>query len=60
MGERLLVICRLTLRGRGSGAEVERTIGMLMSFRDGLIHRARTFSDLAAAEAAAADPTPFL
>lgn len=38
-GDRLLVWVRLTLRGRGSGVEVEGRAGHLWTLRDGMVRR---------------------
>jgi ketosteroid isomerase-like protein len=36
-GERVLVLCHVTARGRGSGIEVDGRIGDLLTFRDGRV-----------------------
>lgn len=46
---RVLVTCRLLLRGRGSGAVVEHELAWLVELRDGLMYRGRTTLDVESA-----------
>ena len=56
--DRVLLLCTNKLRGRGSGAEVSREIGVVWWIEDGLIRRGRSYGShaeaLAAVEAARA------
>jgi ketosteroid isomerase-like protein len=48
--DRVLVLCTLVLRGRGSGALVEHETAWLVELRDGLMWRGRTTLDVQAAK----------
>jgi ketosteroid isomerase-like protein len=43
LGDYVLVFAIFRAKGKGSGVEVERSIGYLIEFEDGLIRRARTY-----------------
>ena len=43
LGDFVLVLAQLRTRGKSSGAEVERSVGYIVKFEDGLIRRARAF-----------------
>ncbi len=46
---RALVVCRLILRGRGSGAEVDHPFAWIVELRDGLMWRLQSTLDVEAA-----------
>ena len=56
LGERIVVIGRVTGRGRTSGAEVESPINWVVDFRDGKVARMRDYLDRAEALEAAGLP----
>jgi ketosteroid isomerase-like protein len=43
LGDTVLVLAQLRTRGKSSGAEVERPVGYIIEFEDGLIRRARAY-----------------
>jgi ketosteroid isomerase-like protein len=43
LGDTVLVLAQLRTRGKSSGAEVERSVGYIIEFEDGLIRRARAY-----------------
>ena len=45
LGDSVLAVANVRTKGKGSGAEVERRIGYLFEFEDGLIKRARSYLD---------------
>jgi ketosteroid isomerase-like protein len=52
LGDRVLVILRHRLRGRGSGVDVEATVGCVFELRDGVLIEMRSYPELADALAA--------
>ena len=43
LGDSVLVLAEFRATGKGSGAEVEQSIGYLFEFEDGLIRRASAY-----------------
>ena len=43
LGDAVLALARVRTRGKSSGAEVERSMGYVFEFEDGLIRRARAY-----------------
>jgi ketosteroid isomerase-like protein len=43
LGDSVLALAEFRAKGKGSGAEVEQSIGYLFEFENGLIRRARAF-----------------
>jgi hypothetical protein len=51
----ILVLCRMTLRGRESGVEIVSDVGTVYEFEGDQLRRGRVYDDQAAAEAAAGE-----
>jgi hypothetical protein len=43
LGDTVLVLARLRTQGKSSGVEVERSIGYVFQFEDGLVRRATAY-----------------
>jgi ketosteroid isomerase-like protein len=56
LGDRVLVLGSVRLRGRGSGLEMDQDLGWVYTFRDGKLWRFEAFADHAEAEQAAKAP----
>jgi len=53
VGDRALALCTFHARGRASGVEIpSQRVGWLITVRDGLVYRWRTYTDEAGAMAA--------
>jgi ketosteroid isomerase-like protein len=53
LGDRVFVVLRQRVRGRGSGLDVENSVGCIFWLRDGVVTEMRSYWDLADARAAA-------